>query len=305
MTEEALTGRTILVTGGAGFIGSHIVDALVPENNVRVLDDFTTGVRDNLSSATTTAEGDLRDESVLERAMADVDLVFHEAALVSVEQSVQRPNESHAVNVRATIGLLDAARREGARVVGASSSAIYGEPEAVPVGESEPKTPASPYGLDKLALDHYLRLYHELYGVETVALRYFNVYGPRQRAGDYSGVISVFRRQAEFGEPITVDGDGSQTRDFVHIDDVVRANLRAATTDHVGESYNIGTGSETSVQELAESIQSITDSDSEIVHTDPRAGDVRRSRADITNARRDLGYEPMVALEDGLRTLVR
>jgi UDP-glucose 4-epimerase len=305
MTEEALTGRTILVTGGAGFIGSHIVDALVPENNVRVLDDFTTGVRDNLSSATTTAEGDLRDESVLERAMADVDLVFHEAALVSVEQSVQRPNESHAVNVRATIGLLDAARREGARVVGASSSAIYGEPEAVPVGESEPKTPASPYGLDKLALDHYLRLYHELYGVETVALRYFNVYGPRQRAGDYSGVISVFRRQAEFGEPITVDGDGSQTHDFVHIDDVVRANLRAATTDHVGESYNIGTGSETSVQELAESIQSITDSDSEIVHTDPRAGDVRRSRADITNARRDLGYEPMVALEDGLRTLVR
>jgi UDP-glucose 4-epimerase len=180
---------------------------------------------------------------------------------------------------------------------------VYGDPEAVPVGETAPLEPASPYGLNKLALDHYLRLYHELYGLPTVALRYFNVYGPRSAGGPYAGVISVFLDQARGGRDITVDGDGTQTRDFVHVDDVVRANLLAATTDAVGEAYNVGRGEATTIRELAERVREVVGSDSTIVHTDPRPGDIDHSTADLSRARSGLGYEPSVPLEEGLRSL--
>ncbi|APX98390.1 NAD-dependent epimerase/dehydratase family protein [Natronorubrum daqingense] len=304
MTTGQPTGRTILITGGAGFIGSHLADALVADNDVRVLDNLTSGERANVPDDATLIEGDLRDDATLERATDGVDLIFHKAALVSVQGSVEAPQTSHEINVDATLEVLEAAREEDARVVLASSAAIYGHPERVPIREGDAKTPSSPYGLDKLSIDHYARQYHDLYGLETVALRYFNAYGPGQTAGDYSGVISIFCEQALRDEPITVHGDGEQTRDFVFVDDIVQANLEAATTDRVGTAYNVGTGTSVTVRDLAETIADVTDSGSEIAHTEGRTGDIRHSEADITTARTALGYEPTVSLRDGLERTV-
>ena len=287
----------LLVTGGAGFIGGRLVDALTRDHDVRVLDR---AIPDHLPTDVTFIRGDVRDEATVAAATDGVDVVFHQAALVSVAQSVDRPRESHDHNVAGTLTVLDAARTHDARVVLASSAAIYGHPESQPIDESEQTTPTSPYGLEKLAVDHYARLYHELYGLETVALRYFNVYGPGQTGGDYAGVISVFLAQALAGEPITVHGDGEQTRDFVFVDDVVQANRLAATTDAVGEAFNVGTGETTTIRELADLVREYTDTESTIVHTEPREGDIRHSQADVSKARELLGYEPTVSFTDGL-----
>lgn len=303
MSQPRVSGQTVLITGGAGFIGSHLADALVEHNDVIVLDNLSTGKRENVPDGATFVEGDVRDADVVADVSDGVDLIFHKAAVVSVERSIDEPAFSHEVNFDGTLTLLEAARRVDARVVFASSAAIYGDPDTLPITESDPVDPQSPYGIDKCAADQYLRAYHDLYGLETVALRYFNAYGPRQTASDYSGVISIFGEQARAGEPITVNGDGTQTRDFVHVSDVVTANLLAATTEHVGTAYNIGTGGETSIRSLAETIQATVGTDSPIVHGDPRPGDIQRSRADITTARERLGYEPSVPLEKGLATL--
>ena len=302
--SSPLRDETVLITGGAGFVGGHIADALVADNDVRILDDLSTGDRETVPQDAELIEGDIRDGDALDAAMEGVDVVFHQAALVSVARSIEEPTRSNRINAAATVELLERAREEDARVVAASSAAIYGDPESVPVSEEDRKTPSSPYAIDKLSLDHYVRTYADLYDLDTVALRYFNIYGPGQQAGDYSGVISVFLDQARSGEPITVHGDGEQTRDFVHISDVVDANLAAATTEHTGRAYNVGTGSSTSIRELAETIRDVVGSDSEIVHTDPRPGDVRHSCADISRAREELGFDPTTSLEDGLATLV-
>lgn len=294
----------MLVTGGAGFIGSHLVEALLPENEVRVLDDLSSGDASRVPGAAELVRADVRDRDRLARAMADVDVVFHEAAQVSVERSVAAPRESHSVNVTGTLGLLEAARAVGARVVLASSAAVYGPPEAVPVDESAPKEPTSPYGVEKLAADHYARLYADLYDLPTVVLRYFNVYGPGHSGGAYSGVIDVFTEQARAGEDLTVHGDGSQTRDFVHVSDVVRANLRAATTDAVGEAFNVGTGRSVTIRELAELVRDGLGSPSDVVHTDPRQGDIDRSRAAVSKARQRLGFSASVDVESGIRALL-
>ncbi|ADJ14074.1 NAD-dependent epimerase/dehydratase family protein [Halalkalicoccus jeotgali] len=293
----------ILITGGAGFIGSHLVDALVADHEVTVLDDFSSGRRSNVHDSATVVEGDVRDEQTIAEAAGDVDVIFHEAASVSVERSVAEPEYSHAVNVDATLSLLETARKRDARCVLASSAAVYGEPASVPIPESEPLAPTSPYGIEKTSIDQYARVYNELYDLPTVALRYFNVYGPRQTAGDYSGVISTFLDQARANDPITVHGDGTQTRDFVHVEDVVRVNLLAMETDHVGEAYNVGTGDTVTIAELARAVREVVGSDSEIVHTEGRAGDINHSCAEITKARERLGYEPTVPLADGLGTL--
>jgi UDP-glucose 4-epimerase len=224
--------------------------------------------------------------------------------VVSIPETVDDPVGSNAVNTTASLELLEAARDEDARVVVASSAAIYGNPEKVPVTETDPLDPRSPYGVQKLAMDHYARLYHDLYDLETVALRYFNVYGPRAEAGSYSDVVSVFLRQARAGDPITVEGDGQQTRDFVHVDDVVQANLRAATTDAVGEAYNVGGGTSTTIDELAATLREMTGGESLIEHVDPRPGDIDRSVADVSKARSKLGYEPTVDLDDGLASVL-
>ncbi|MFC6838513.1 NAD-dependent epimerase/dehydratase family protein [Halomarina ordinaria] len=304
MEPATLDGRTVLVTGGAGFIGSHLVDALCEGCDVRVLDDLSTGRRDHVHPEATLFEGDLCDEGVLDAATEDVDVVFHEAANASVARSVAAPRASHRTNATGTLAVLEAARRADARVVAASSTAIYGDPTTVPVTESEPTTPLSPYGVEKLAADHYVRLYADLYGLDTVALRYFNVYGPRQACTDYSSVITTFLEQACSGQPITVEGDGDQRRDFVHVRDVVSANLLAATTDRVGEAYNVGTGDSVSVAELAALVVELTGARSDVVSVDPRPGDITVSRADISKARAELGYEPSVSLREGLTQLV-
>ncbi|OYR54000.1 NAD-dependent epimerase/dehydratase family protein [Halorubrum halodurans] len=297
------TGRSILVTGGAGFIGSHLVEALADDNEVVVLDDLSGGRREWVDDRATLIEGDVREDQTVADAVDGVDLIFHQAANVSVERSIDSPVDSHETNVDATLCLLEHARRENARFVFASSAAIYGDPETMPIEEADSKHPSSPYGLEKHTADEYCRLYHELYGVETVALRYFNVYGPRQRGGQYSGVIDVFLDQAVRDEDITVHGDGNQTRDFVHVNDVVAANCLAATNGTPGEAYNVGTGESIRIVELAQLVQETTETTSDITHTAARDGDIDRSRPSIEKARTDLGYRPSRSLENELSSL--
>lgn len=301
--KSVLSDRTILVTGGAGFIGSHLVEALVAENDVRVLDNFETGDPNTVPDEATLLEGDVCDQETVRDACSGVDVVFHQAAIVSVERSVRNPRETDRTNLSGTLEILEAARTERTRVVLASSAAVYGHPTELPVCEKTRLVPTSPYGVQKLAVDRYARVYAELYDLPIVPLRYFNVYGPRQR-GPYSGVISTFLRQARANEPITIEGDGMQSRDFVHVDDVVRANLLAATTEEYGMAYNVGTGTRTTVMELAETVRRIVGSDSTIRHCEPREGDVRHSVADVTRARSNLEFTPSIGLETGLRTLV-
>ncbi|MFC7177458.1 NAD-dependent epimerase/dehydratase family protein [Halosegnis marinus] len=299
-----LAGRTVLVTGGAGFVGGHIARTLAGDAEVRVLDDLSAGRRERVPDDATLVEGDVRDDDALAEAMADADVVFHEAAMVSVPRSVEAPTRCHDVNTGGTLAVLERAREADARVVLASTTSVYGHPETTPVAESHPCEPVSPYGVSKLAADRYARLYHELYGLPTVALRYFNVYGPGQTGGQYSGVVTTFLEQARCGQPLTVHGDGEQTRDFVHIDDVVRANLAAATTDAVGEAFNVGTGTAVTVNQLAEHIRSATGATSPIQHTDAREGDVRHSCAATERAEEHLGFEAEVPLSVGLRDLL-
>lgn len=300
----SISDERILVTGGAGFIGSTIAAALASENDVRVLDNLSSGSRSNVPDEATLIEGDIRNEDDLERATEDVDIIFHQAALISVEESVREPELTHDVNVTATVKLLERAREESAQFVFASSAAVYGQPEEVPISEGASTDPTSPYGLSKLAAEQYVQLYADLYDLSTVSLRYFNVYGPGQMSGDYSAVISVFAEQAANGEPITVEGDGSQTRDFVHVEDIVQANLLAADSEASGV-FNVGTGESVSILELAETVREVADSDSEIVHTDARPADIQRSRADTSALESTLGFESTVSIENGLATVVR
>lgn len=302
--EYGFTDNTVLVTGGAGFIGSHLVDALVQANNVVVLDNLSSGALDYVHPQATVVEGDVRDDEAVEAAMEDTDVVFHQAGLVSVEESVAEPAKSQSVNVDGTLTVLDCARRTDTRVVAASSAAVYGEPSTVPIPESARLQPDSIYGVDKLALDQYTRRFESLYGLPTVVLRYFNVYGPRQSASTYSGVISTFLEQANSGEPLPIHGDGTQTRDFVHCSDVVRANFRAATTSHTGEAFNIGTGIQTSINELAETVCEVLGTPADTTTCSARTGDIHKSCADIEKARRQLAFDAQVSLEEGLETLV-
>lgn len=303
-SDCGFTGNHALVTGGAGFIGSHLVDALVQANTVTVLDDRSSGSLSNVHPQVRFVEGDIRERETVAAILEDVDVVFHQAGQVSVEASIENPVESQSVNVGGTIELLDCARQADVRVVAASSAAVYGHPSSVPVRESARLRPTSPYGVDKLALDQYTRRFAELYGLPTVALRYFNVYGPRQSATSYSGVISTFLEQARRGDPLTVHGEGTQTRDFIHVSDVVRANIRAATTRYTGEAFNIGTGSKTSIDELADRIRQLVTADSDIVHVDGRRGDIEHSCAETEKAKTLLDFEPRVGLTEGLETLL-
>lgn len=292
----------VLVTGGAGFIGRHLAAAFDETYDVSVLDSRFSAQK-QFPDSIRTIEADVRDEDAVSAAVADTDIVLHEAALVSVGTSIKNPKQSHTINASGTLNVLEAARKHDARVVVASSAAVYGHPEETPIPETHPLEPTSPYGLDKLVADHYTRMYYDLYGLETIALRYFNVYGPGQSGGDYAGVIEIFLEQATSGGPITVNGDGQQTRDFVHVEDVIQANRLAADTDAVGEAYNVGTGESITILELAELVRTIVDESVDIVHSDPREGDIRHSCADITRAREKLDYEPTLEIEEELEML--
>lgn len=294
---------TVLVTGGGGFVGGHLVEALNKGNEVRVLDDFSTGRRENIPNSVKVIQGDVRDETVVNEAIRNVDVVYHLAAQISIDHSVEAPRNSHHINVDGTLTVLEAVRRSDARIVLASSCAIYGTPNSVPIPESGPKEPISPYGLEKLTLDRYARMYNQLYDVPTVVVRPFNIYGPRQ-SGAYSGVINTFIQQARQGEDLTVHGDGKQTRDFVHVHDVVRAFIAAGTTDAVGEAFNVGTGESKTILELAETVRRVSGAEVDIVHAESRSGDIPKSRADISKPQDHLGYHPSITLEQGLKSLI-
>lgn len=297
------TDQSILVTGGAGFIGSHLVETLVADNDVVVLDNLSSGRREWVDDRATLIEADIQSEETVARAVDGVDLIFHEAANVSVDHSVDAPVESHETNVDATLRLLEHARQEDARFIYASSAAIYGTPESLPIDELDPKQPTSPYGLEKYTADEYCRLYHELYGVETIALRYFNVYGPRQRGGQYGGVIDVFLDQARRGDDITVHGDGEQIRDFVHVEDVVAANCLAAMKGVSGEAYNVGTGNSIRIGDLAELVTELFETTSSVTHVDTREGDIEQSCPSIEKARNEFKFDPRRSLETALDQL--
>jgi UDP-glucose 4-epimerase len=299
--------KVYLVTGGAGFIGSNLVDALVARGDrVRVLDDFSTGRRENLEAqpGVEVIEGDLRDAAAVRRAVAGVDGVFHQAALRSVPRSVDDPLSSNQVNVTGTLVLLLACRDARVRrVVYASSSSVYGDDPALPKVETLPTRPISPYAISKLAAEHYCQTFARLYGLETVSLRYFNVFGPRQNPeSKYSAVIPRFLAQALAHEPLEVHGDGEQSRDFTYIDNVVEGNLLAMAARRVsGEVFNIACGTRHSLIAIADAIADFLGRPLPRAHTAPRAGDVRHTLADITKAERLLGYHPKVDFATGMR----
>jgi UDP-N-acetylglucosamine/UDP-N-acetyl-alpha-D-glucosaminouronate 4-epimerase len=300
-----------LVTGGGGFIGSTLVRALLEQRvRVRAVDDFSTGSRSNLdgvSSQVELIEGDLSDPAVCQQAVGGMDYVLHQAAIPSVARSVEDPVSSNRANVTATLNLLVAARDVGAkRFVFASSSSVYGETEVLPKVETMPENPISPYALSKLAGEKYCVIFHRIYGLPTVCLRYFNIFGPRQNPDSpYSAVISRFATAALNGKRPAVHGDGEQSRDFTFVDNVVQANLLACTAvKAAGGVFNIGTGERHSLNQLLRLLSVMVGRELDPEHTAPRAGDVRHSLADIERARRVLGYEPRVRFEEGLRRTV-
>ena len=301
----------VLVTGGAGFIGSHLAEALVRAGHrVRVIDNFASGRRANLRAVRGDVEvlrGDCADPRAAARAVAGVEAVYHEAAIPSVARSVEQPLPSHRANATATLTMLVAARDAGVRrFVYASSSSIYGDSREPAKHERLPPNPLSPYAVDKLTGEHYLRVFAQLYGLETVALRYFNVFGPRQDPGSpYSGVISLFTTALLEGRAPVIYGDGRQSRDFTYVENVVAANLRALTTPGLrGQAVNVATGRAVTLLELLGALGQLTGQRPRPERRAARAGDIRHSRADVAAARRLLGFRPQVAFEDGLARTV-
>ena len=298
----------VLVTGGAGFIGSNLARALLARgDDVRVLDNFSTGNRRNLAGLehdVDLVEGDLRSYERVHAAVRGVEVVFHQGALPSVPRSVQDPLTTTAVNVEGTLNVLLAARDEGVRrIVNASSSSVYGNGGELPRAESQLPDPISPYAVAKLAAERFCTSFSRVYAMEIVSLRYFNVFGPRQDpTSQYSAVVPRFIRAIAAGEPVTVYGDGEQSRDFTYVDNVVGANLLAADIagSVSGEIVNIATGGSTTVNELADTIGRLLSRPVEKVFEPEREADVRASWADVEQARHLLGYEPRVELDDGL-----
>jgi nucleoside-diphosphate-sugar epimerase len=297
----------VLVTGAGGFIGSHLAERLLGEGyEVRILDNFATGRRENLDSfrdAVDIVEGDIQSYERVHNAVRGCELVFHLAALPSVPRSIQDPLTSNASNVTGTLNVLLAARDEDVRrVVFASSSSTYGANKELPKRETMATVPIAPYAVSKLAAEGYCRAFFNVYGLETVALRYFNVFGSRQDPqSQYSAVIPKFITAVLDGQPPTIHGDGEQSRDFTYIDNAVDANLLAARAEGVaGEAFNVACGDRVSLNDLVSELERIVGSEIEPVHTDPRPGDVPHSLADISKAREALGYEPKVDFRSGL-----
>lgn len=299
----------VLITGGAGFIGAHLAEALVGRARARVLDNFSNSAPARLARVAPAAEvirGDVRDPAALAAAAAGAEVIFHLAALVSVVQSLAQPVETFDVNLTGTLRVLEAARHAGARrVVLASTCAVYGDSARLPLAEGDPAAPRSPYAASKLAAEQALALYARLYGLETVALRFFNVYGPRQDpASPYAAVVPRFIADLRAGRRPTIYGDGRQTRDFVYVDDVVEGLWAAATLPGLaGRAFNLGRGEETSVLDLATALAGLLGVAGEPSFAPPREGEVRRSRADVT-AFAGAGFRAPTGLREGLaRTL--
>ena len=299
-----------LITGGAGFIGSHLAEELVRRGErVRVVDSLITGKRHNLSHLPDVQfqQGDLADFDVARRAVAGMDYVLHQAAIPSVPRSVQDPITSNRANIDASLNVLVAARDAGVkRVVYAGSSSAYGNTPTLPKVETMPTAPLSPYALQKLVAEQYCQMFTELYGLETVTIRYFNVFGPRQDpSSPYSGVISLFISALCEGRQPKIYGDGEQTRDFTYVANVVDGVLKACHAPKAsGEVINVATGGRISLNQLFRTVRDLVGASMDPIYEDVRAGDVRDSQADISKARRILGYEPIVRFEDGLEKTV-
>ena len=300
---------TALVTGGAGFIGSQLVDRLLSAGEtVRVLDDLSTGRRENLDPRAEFYQGDIGDQELVRKAVTGTDVVFHQAALTSVARSVERPMPTATTNSDGTLALLLAARDAGVRrVVFASSSSVYGGTGPLPSTEDGPVCPRSPYAVSKLTAEHYCRVFTELYGLGTVALRYFNVYGPRQSpTSAYAAVVPLFIAALSSGRSPVVHGDGHQSRDFTFVDDVVDANLAAAgaPAEACGRVFNVACGRAHTLLELLETLGRLMAVNAAPVYEQRRAGDVLHSLADVRAARDVLGFEAKVTFEEGLRRTV-
>ncbi len=304
--------ENILVTGGAGFIGSWTVELLVKKGyRVVVLDNFSTGSMENLAGVIgkiKVVRGDIRNHVLLDEIIRryEIDSIIHLAALVSVEEAAENPGEAVRVNVYGTHSVLEAARRRDLeRIVYASSAAVYGDPKYLPIDEDHPLNPKNVYGATKLGGEALVNAYHETYGLSTISLRYFNVYGPRMRPGPYAGVIIRFIQRIKEGKPPIIYGDGTQTRDFIYVEDVARANLAALETTATGP-YNIGTGTETSINQLAKTIAELMGKpDLKPIHTKPRRGDIKHSIANIEKAKESLGWKPIINLIDGLKLALK
>jgi nucleoside-diphosphate-sugar epimerase len=301
-----------VVTGGGGFIGSHIVENLVRQRNavVKVIDDFSTGKRENVEAFKNDVEiieADIADTKNLAQFLKGADYVIHQAAIPSVPKSILDPLKSHNANVNGTLNLLLACRDAGVkRVVYASSSSLYGDSPTLPKSEGMMPNPLSPYGAQKLFAEMYCQVFTKAYGLETVSLRYFNVFGPRQDStSQYSGVLALFIPAVLQGRRPTIYGDGLQSRDFTYVQNVVEANLIACKVPGVGgQVFNVACGDRITVNSMLHQINKIVGVDISPVYAEPRSGDIKHSQADITRAREHLGYEPKVSFEEGLRATV-
>jgi UDP-glucose 4-epimerase len=309
-----LTGSRALVTGGAGFIGSHLTEELLELGAyVTVYDRFDTfykGKESNLLAASNfprfrLVDGDILDRDNLDSAMKEVEVVFHEAGQAGVGFSIENPGVTNDVNVEGTLNVLWTARENGVKkLVNASSSSIFGKPDYLPIDELHPERPTSPYGVSKLAAEHYVRVFHKVYGMDAVSLRYFSVYGPRGRPDQ---VIHRFTESLAQDRPPVINGDGSHTRDFTHVSDVVAATLSAAETEGIGgEVFNIGFGQRTSISELAERLILLTGRKGKLkpTYTEEQKGEFPDTQADNTKARKLLGWKPEVSLDQGLKSYV-
>lgn len=306
--KDKFENKTALVTGGAGFIGSHIVEALVSFGaEVTIIDDFSTGSTENLVSVLgkcKVIKGDISHKSALER-IGKVDIIFNEGA-VSLLQSFKDPVRDLLVNAGGILNVLELARRFDTKVIHASTGSVYGNPTKVPVSEEHSLHPISPYGVSKLAAELYCDMYSETYNLDVCCLRYFNVYGSRQRISEETGVIPIFVSRALSNEPLTIHGDGMQTRDFLYVTDIIRANLLAAVSGNVkGQKINIGSeGVETTILELAHLTGKLVGKEVTLTFNDPKPGDIRRLVADISKAKALIHYKPQISLEQGLKKYI-
>ncbi len=295
-----------LVTGGAGFIGSNLVELLLAEgHDVVILDDLSSGYEENLNAAARFVRGDVSGDGVAEAAAAGCDAIFHLAASVGNTRSIDNPVRDSEINVIGTLRVLEAARSHGIqRVVSSSSAGIFGELKTLPIAEDHPQDPDSPYGASKLGAEKMCLVYNKLYGMKNVCLRYFNVYGVRQRYDAYGNVIPIFAEKMLRHQPVTIFGDGEQTRDFVHVTDVAQANYRAGISQDAAGAFNVGSASRISINRLTEIMADITGEAVEVAHGDPRPGDVRDSLAAVDAARAAFGFEPSMPIQDGLHAYI-